>query len=93
MSKSNFDITTYTFRGDHVLIQAVRPEVGKLGLIKPESYDEKPEFGRVVKVGEDVSDLKVGDMIFFGKYSTEGTRSLGEDYFIIRQEDIKAVAK
>lgn len=86
------DLTKFQFRGDHVLIQAIRPDaVSTNGLIKPEQYDDKPEFGKVISVGELVGDLKVGDTIFFGKYSTEQTRSLGEDYYIIRQEDVKAV--
>lgn len=93
MSKplNRFDLTSYRFRGDHVLIKAVKVETPTNGLIKPEQYDDKPEFGEVVAVGEQVGDLKVGDTIFFGKYSTEQTRSLGADYFIIRQEDVKAV--
>lgn len=93
MSKTKpnkFDLTAYQFRGDHVLIKAIRLAEHN-GLVKPEGYDDKPEFGEVVSVGGEVKDLVVGDTIFFGKYSTEQTRSLGADYFIIRQEDVKAV--
>jgi len=88
--QNKFDITTFTFRQDHILIQALR-EVSINGLVNPEGYDDKPEFATVIKVGTDVQDIQVGDIVFFGKYSTEQTRNLGNDYFIIRQEDVKAV--
>lgn len=86
------NLQQFNFRGDNVLIEALKPEALKNGLIKPEQYDDKPEFGTVVKLGSDVSvsDLQVGDIVFFGKYSTEQTRSMGQDFFLIRSEDIKA---
>jgi co-chaperonin GroES (HSP10) len=89
---NKFDISQHVFRGDQVLIKALRPE--KVGeLYKPEQYDDKPEFGEIVALGSSgCEDLKVGDVVFFGKYSTEQTRSLGADYFLIRQEDIKSFA-
>jgi co-chaperonin GroES (HSP10) len=89
--KSKFDLTKFIFRQDHVLVKALREERVD-DLVRPEQYDDKPEFGEVVKVGKEVTDLHVGDVVFFGKYSTEQTRNLGNDLFIIRQEDIKAVS-
>lgn len=107
--KPNFDLSKFTFRYDNVLVKALREEKQKIlnkktgeemQLIKPDQYDEKPEFGEVVAIGEGrVLDngqvlspkVKVGDIVFFGKYSSEQTRSLGQDYYIIREEDIRAV--
>lgn len=96
---NNFDLTKFTFRYDNVLVRAIREDkVG--GLYKPEQYDDKPEFGIVVAIGTGrVLDngqilepkVKVGQTIFFGKYSSEQTRSLGQDYYIIREEDIRAI--
>lgn len=100
-TKSKFDLSKFTFRYDNVLVKAIREEVVQGGLVKPEQYDDKPEFGEVIAIGEGrvldngtvlAPKLKVGDIIFFGKYSSEQTRSLGQDYFILREEDIKAVA-
>lgn len=88
--QSKFDLTKFDFRNDNVLIKALRDEEGPKGLVKPEQYDEKPEFGEVVKAGKDV-DIPIGSVVFFGKYSTEQTRNLSQDYYIIRVEDIKAV--
>lgn len=106
---SNFDITQFTFLYDNVLVKALRAEgqvvtikaTGeKVSLQNPQQYDDKPEFGVIIALGEGKlldngtivpPKVKVGDKIFFGKYSTEQTRSVGQDYFIIREEDIKAV--
>lgn len=99
--ENKFDLSKFTFRYDNVLVRALREEKVQNGLVKVEQYDDKPEFGEVVAIGEGrvldngivlAPKLKVGDIIFFGKYSSEQTRSLGQDYFILREEDIKAVA-
>ena len=87
--KLNLDITKFTFLRDLVLVKEIRPEMGDL--VDPHSYEEKPEFGIVVRLGKEVKDIKVGDTIRFGKYSTEAIRMNGEDFYIIHEEDISAV--
>ncbi len=87
---NNFDITEFTFRKDQLLVKARRPSGGDGKLVDPAQYEDKPEFGEIVKVGELVSDLKVGQIIRFGKYSTEAIRTRGEDYFIVHEEDVSA---
>lgn len=97
---SNFDLSKFTFLNDNVLVKAIREKENVHGLVDLQQRDDKPEFGTVVAVGPgrilDSGELvppgvKIGDVIFFGKYSTEETRSLSEDYYIIRAEDVKAV--
>lgn len=92
-------IAEFTFLNDYILVKALKSE-GVAGLVKPDQYDDKPELGVVVACGSGrVLDngsvvplgFRVGDTIFFGKYSSMQTRSLGEDYFIIRSEDVMAV--
>lgn len=85
----NFDITKIELWGDLVLIKALRPEIGG-GLVNPENYEDKPEWGEIVKVGELVVNPKaiVGKIVRFGKYSTENIRSNGQDYFLVHTEDI-----
>lgn len=85
------DLRKFNFRADNVLVCSIKPTEAANGLVKPEQYDDKPEFGTVIQVGDAVTDLKAGDTVFFGKYSTVQTRSLGQDYFLIRSEDIQAV--
>ena len=87
----NFDITKFTFLRDLVLVKEIRPEMK--GLVDPHSYEEKPEFGTVVRLGKEVKDIKVGDIVRFGKYSTEAIRMNNEDFYIIHTEDISAVLK
>ena len=87
----NFDITKFTFLRDLLLVKALRADSGDGKLIDPAQYEDKPEFGEVIKVGELVINLKVGNVIRFGKYSTEAIRTKGEDYFIVHEEDVSAV--
>lgn len=89
-TNSSFDITKFKFLRDLLLVKAIRP-ASKSGLVNPEQYEDKPEFGEVVKLGNEVNDITVGDVVRFGKYSTELIRTDGEDYYIVHEEDISAV--
>lgn len=86
-----FDIKEFTCLRDLLLVVALRT-AGKDGLIDPKQYEDKPEFGKIIKLGEGVQDerLKVGTVIRFGKYSTEAIRTGGKDYFLIHEEDVSA---
>lgn len=88
---TNFDITKFKFLRDLVLVKAIRPSSGNGKLIDPAQYEDKPEFGEVIKKGDLVTWLQVGNIIRFGKYSTEAIRTKGEDYFIVHEEDVSAV--
>lgn len=90
------NILDFTLLYDYVLVKAI--ETGSVnGLVKPGQYDDKPEFGVVVSVGDGrlLDDgtivplkFKPGDTIFFGKYSSMQVRSAGEDYYLIRDDDV-----
>lgn len=85
------DITEFVFLRDNLLVKAIRPKPkSDVDLVDPAQYEDKPEFGVVIKVGGEVVGLKAGDIIRFGKYSTETIRTNGEDYFIVREEDVTA---
>ena len=69
-------------------------------LFIPDSAKEKPQEGEVVAVGrgkrlEDGSivalDVKVGDRILFGKYSGSDTKVDGQEYMIMREDEILGV--
>jgi chaperonin GroES len=75
-------------------------EKTKGGIIIPDTAKEKPQEGKVVAVGkgkvdEDGKviklDVKVGDKILFGKYSGTEVKIDGEDYLIMREDDILGV--
>jgi chaperonin GroES len=70
------------------------------GIIIPDSAKEKPQRGTVIaagngrmnKEGKRVPlDVKVGDMILFGKYTSQEVKLDGEDYLILREDEILAV--
>lgn len=86
----------------NVIIKPVADEtVTKLGIILPETINkEKPEKGEVVAVGAgrvlengQVSPMsvKVGDKVMFRKYTPDEIKVDGEDYLIIKEQDIMLI--
>lgn len=72
------------------------------GLYIPDSAKEKPQQGRVVAVGkgrvrEDGTiqplDLRAGDKILFGKYAGTEIKIDGNDFLIMREEDVLGVVE
>jgi chaperonin GroES len=70
------------------------------GIIVPDSAKEKPQQGEVIAIGsgkikEDGDrlplDVKVGDLILFGKYTKQEVTVEGEDYLILREDEVLAV--
>jgi chaperonin GroES len=86
---------------DRVIVQRVQEEEKtKGGIIIPDTAKEKPQEGKVVavgkgKVGDDGKvtplDVKAGDRILFGKYSGTEVKIDGEDFLIMREDDILGV--
>lgn len=62
------------------------------GIIIPDSAKEKPQVGTVVLVGEAKKDepmeVKVGDVVFYGKYSGTELNIDGTDYLLMSQNDV-----
>ena len=70
------------------------------GIYIPDSAKEKPQKGEVIAAGvgkrlEDGKtapmDVKVGDTILFGKYSGSEVASLGDDFLIMREDEVLGV--
>jgi chaperonin GroES len=86
---------------DRILVKRVEAEErSKGGLFLPESAKEKPMQALVVAAGEGRRladgtirplDVKVGDRCLFGKYSGDEIKVDGEEYLILREEDVLAV--
>ncbi|MEJ2475530.1 MAG: co-chaperone GroES [Desulfobacterales bacterium] len=86
---------------DRILVQRVEEETKtKGGIIIPDTAKEKPAEGKVVavgngKVGEDgkrtALEVKEGDRILFGKYSGTEVKIEGEEYLIMREDDVLGV--
>lgn len=81
---------------DRVLIEPnPAEEKTASGLYIPEAAKEKPLAGKVVAVGPGTSEVtmevKVGDTVLYGKYSGTEVQFDGNDYIIMRQNDILAI--
>jgi len=60
------------------------------GLYLPEAAKEKPAEAKVVAVGKDVSEVKVGNKIIFKEYSHTTVKIDGQEYLIVNEEDVLA---
>lgn len=60
------------------------------GLYLPDSAQEKPKVAKVLAVGKNVKDLKEGDQIIYKEYSATEVKVDGEEYLVIKEEDILA---
>jgi chaperonin GroES len=61
------------------------------GIYVPDTAKEKPQKGKVEAVGSEVKDVKVGDTIFFDRYSGSKVNMDNKEYLIIKEEDILGV--
>ena len=86
---------------DRVLVKRLEEvEKTKGGIIIPDSAKEKPAEGEVIAVGPGKLDdkgkripveLKAGDRVLFSKYGGTDVKMNGEDYLIMREDDILGV--
>jgi chaperonin GroES len=87
--------------GDRVIVKAAEAEqTTKSGLILADTAKEKPQRGTVIAVGEGKLndkgermpiDVKAGDTVIYSKYGGTEVKVEGEEYLILRAEDIYAV--
>jgi len=86
---------------DRILVQRIdEGEVRRGGLIIPDSAKEKPQEGKVLAVGQGTVnedgkktplDVKAGDRVLFGKYSGSEVTLDGEEYLIMKEEDVLGI--
>jgi len=81
---------------DRVVIQPQEAETKTAsGIYIPDSAKEKPQQGKVVAVGSGKKDhkmtVKVGDTVLYGKYAGTELKLEGNDYLIMREDDILAI--
>ncbi len=82
--------------GDRVVIKpAPAEEKTKGGIIIPDTAKEKPQRGEVVAVGPgkdgNLMTVQVGDIVLYGKYAGQEINYNGEDYMIMREDDILVI--
>jgi chaperonin GroES len=86
---------------DRILVKRIEEGEQKVGgIIIPDTAKEKPQQGKVVAVGSGkikddgnriTLDVKAGDTILFGKYSGQEIKLDGEEFLIMREEEVLAV--
>lgn len=88
--------------GDRVVIKRVEAEeTTKSGIVLPGTAKEQPQLAEVMAVGpggvvdgkEIVMEVKVGDKVIFSKYAGTEVKFDGEEYTILRQNDILAIVE
>jgi chaperonin GroES len=60
------------------------------GLYLPGNAAEKPKVAKVVAAGKDVKQVKTGDRILYKSYSPTEVKVEGEEYLLVKEEDILA---
>src|SRR5947208_8143151 len=86
---------------DRIIIQRLDEGEQRVGgIIIPDSAKEKPQQGKVIAAGAGKTkddgkrvplDVKAGDVILFGKYSGQEIKLDGEEYLIMREDEVLAV--
>ncbi|MDM8542812.1 co-chaperone GroES [Desulfococcaceae bacterium HSG7] len=86
---------------DRILVKRMEEETKtKGGIIIPDSAKEKPAEGKIIACGNGKKsddgnliplDVKVGDSILFGKYGGTEVKIDGEEYLIMREDDVLGV--
>ena len=86
---------------DRIIVQRLEEGEQKVGgIIIPDTAKEKPQQGKVIAVGKGKIkddgkvlplDVKEGDTILFGKYSGQEIKLDGEEYLIMREDEVLAV--
>ena len=88
---------------DRVVVRRMEEErTSAGGIVIPDSAAEKPIQGEIIAVGNGKVldsgesrplDVKVGDRVLFGKYSGTEVKLDGEDFLVMREEDIMGVVE
>ena len=79
---------------DRLVIEQVQAEeVSASGIILPDSAKEKPSEGKVMAVGKDVEEVKVGDVVLYAKYGTTEVKVDGKEVVLAKEEDILGIVK
>ena len=86
---------------DRLIVRRIEEkETVKGGIIIPDTAKEKPQEGEVIAVGNGkvlengnkvAMDVKAGDRVLFGKYSGTDIKIDGQEYLILREDEVLAV--
>jgi chaperonin GroES len=88
---------------DRIILKAVTAEEKTAGgIFLPDAAQEKPQQGEVIAVGPGkvldngklaAMDVAVGDKVYYGKYSGTEIKLKGEEFIVLRQDDVLGVVE
>jgi chaperonin GroES len=88
---------------DRIIVERLEEETKTAGgLIIPDTAKEKPQQGKIIAVGKGKKtedgkvlalDVKVGDKVLFGKYAGTEIKVEGNEYLMMREDDILGVVE
>ena len=88
---------------DRIVVRTLdAEEKTKSGLVLPDSAKEKPQEGKVIAVGTGrllddgavkALEIKTGDRVLYGKYTGSEVSIEGQEYLILREEDVLAIVQ
>ena len=88
---------------DRIIVKALEAEEKTAGgILLPDSAKEKPQQAEVIAVGPGKvqdngklapMDIKVGDRVYYGKYSGTDVKLNGEEFTVLRQDDVLGVVE
>ena len=88
---------------DRIIVQRIEEDEQRVGgIIIPDTAKEKPQQGKVIAVGKGriekdgkvtPLDVKSGDTVLFGKYAGQEIKIDGNEYLIIREEEVLGVVE
>ena len=88
---------------DRIIVQRLEEGEQKVGgIIIPDTAKEKPQQGRVIAAGNGKAnddgkriplDVTAGDTILFGKYSGQEIKLDGEEYLIMKEDEVLAIVE
>lgn len=103
MATVSLGVSTVKPLGDRILVKVSEAEETTAGgIILPDSAKEKPQVGEVTEVGvgkrnDDGSyqtiDVKVGDKVLYSKYAGTDIKIGGDEYVLLREQDILATVE
>ncbi len=101
MATVSLGVSTVKPLGDRLLVKVKEAEERTAGgIFLPDTAKEKPQVGEVVQVGPgkrsesgayETIDVNVGDNVLYSKYAGTDVKLGGEDYVLLREQDILAI--
>jgi chaperonin GroES len=80
--------------GDYIVAQNEEAQTKTAsGIYLPDNAQEKPKTAKILAVGKEVKQVKINDRIVYKGYSTTEIKIDGQEYILVKEEDVLATVK